>query len=157
MAKKKGGSKDPNRRSIAENRKARHDFQILERLEAGIELTGSEVKSLRGGAVTFTDAHVGFEGNEAYLYQLHIPEYVFANQFNHDPTRKRRLLLKRTEIERLRGRVREAGLAIVPLELYFKGSWVKVEIAVGRGKKTHDKRESLKEKDSRREMRQAVG
>jgi SsrA-binding protein len=156
MASKKAPkAADGARRVIASNRKARHDYEILERLEAGIQLVGSEVKSLRGGKVTFADAHVAFEGGEAFLYQLHIPEYVHANQFNHDPTRKRRLLMKQEEIARLEGKVREAGLALIPLELYFKGSWVKVEIALARGRKLHDKREALKEKDSKREIRQA--
>lgn len=159
MAKRKGskGGNDPNRRVVATNRKARHDYQVLEKIEAGIELVGSEVKSLRAGQVTFTDSHVGFEGDEAFLFRLHIPEYAFANQFNHDPTRKRRLLLKSQEIARLKGKVREAGLALIPLEIYFKGSWVKVEIGLCQGKKQHDKRQSLKEKDSKREMRRAEG
>ena len=158
MAKGKNkGKVDPDRRVIATNRKARHDYHVLEKLEAGIQLVGSEVKSLRAGQVTFTDSHVGFEGDQAYLYQLHIPEYAYANQFNHDPTRKRLLLLKAPEIARLKGKVKEAGLTLIPLEIYFKGSWVKVEIGLCQGKKQHDKRESLKEKDSQREIRAARG
>lgn len=156
MAKKKSSNTDPGHRVIATNRRARHDYQIMETLEAGIELTGSEVKSLRAGHVTFSDAHVGFDDGEAFLLQLHIPEYVFANQFNHNPDRKRRLLLKKIEIARLQSRVREAGLTIVPLELYFKGSWVKVEIGVAKGKKLHDKRHALKEKATRRDIRDAI-
>ncbi len=156
MAKKSGASADPTHRSIATNRKARHDYEILETFDAGMELLGSEVKSLRAGHVTFTDAHVGFDKDEAYLLQLHIPEYSFANQFNHDPTRKRKLLLKKKEILELQVRVRENSMSIVPLELYFKGSWVKVTIAIGKGRKLHDKREALKEKDAKRDMRRAI-
>ena len=161
MATKKKGAKSlatgPEVRVIATNRRAGYDYEILERIEAGIELTGSEVKSLRAGNVTFADAHVDFHRGEALLLQLHIPEYVYANQFNHEPTRRRRLLLKSREIARLMGRVKEQGLSIVPLVLYFRRSWVKVELALARGKKQHDKRQGLKEKESKKEIRKARG
>ena len=156
-AKKAKKDKNPNHRVIATNRRARHDYEVLETFEAGIQLVGSEVKSLRSGTVTFGDSHVGFEKEEAYLYDLFIPEYTFANRFNHDPTRKRKLLLKKGEILRLMGKVRQSGLALIPLRLYFNKSWVKVEFALARGKKQHDKRQSLKEKDAKREIRGAKG
>jgi SsrA-binding protein len=148
---------NPNHRMIATNRRARHDYEILETFEAGIELVGSEVKTLRGGTVTFADSHVGFEREEAYIYDLFIPEYTFANQFNHEPKRRRKLLLKKGEIIRLTGKVRESGLALIPLRLYFNKSWVKLEFALARGKKQHDKRESLKKQDAKREMARAKG
>jgi len=142
----------PPRRSIAQNRKSRHEYEILESFEAGIELTGSEVKSLRANQCTFNDAHVAIERGEAWLYSLHIAEYTFANRFNHETTRRRRLLLHKHEIERLHGKLREQGLTLVPLELCFVGSWVKVQLGLARGKKTHDKREAIKERETKREI-----
>lgn len=152
MAKKTKKPANPNHRLISNNRRARHDYEILETFEAGIELVGSEVKSLRGGNVTFGDSHVGFATEQAYIYDLFIPEYVYANQFNHEPTRPRRLLMKKSEILRLMGKVRESGLALIPLKLYFNKSWVKLEFALARGKKQHDKRQSLKEADAKRDI-----
>ncbi|MFT6398810.1 MAG: SsrA-binding protein [Bradymonadia bacterium] len=155
MAKKTKKPANPNHRLISNNRRAKHDYEILETFEAGIELVGSEVKSLRGGNVTFGDSHIGFDKEQAYIYDLFIPEYVFSNQFNHAPTRVRRLLMKKGEILRLMGKVKVGGLALIPLQLYFNKSWVKLEFALARGKKQHDKRESLKAADAKREMARA--
>jgi len=157
MAKKAKKDTNPNHRLIATNRRARHDYEILETFEAGIQLVGSEVKTLRGGTVTFGDSHVGFEKEEAYIFDLFIPEYTYANQFNHEPKRRRKLLMKKGEILRLTSKVRESGLALIPLRLYFNKSWVKLEFALARGKKQHDKRESLKKADAKREIARAKG
>ncbi len=140
------------RKSIAVNRKARHEYEVLDKLEVGIELRGSEVKSLRAGKLNFADSFAAVENNEVWLHHLHIEEYPQANQFNHVPTRKRRLLLHRHQIERFRGKIKEQGLTLVPIELYFSGSTIKLELALARGKKTHDKREALKEKAAKRDM-----
>lgn len=147
MSKEKAGQK-----VIAVNRKARHEYEFLDKLEAGIELRGSEVKSLRGGKLNFADSFASIENNEVWLYNLHIDEYPQANQFNHEPTRKRRLLLHRHQIERFRGKIKEQGLTLVPVQLYFSGSTIKLELALARGKKTHDKREALKAKAAKRDM-----
>lgn len=146
---------DSDRRSIVRNRKARHEFDVVETFEAGIVLVGSEVKSLREGKIHFGDAFASIERDELWLYNVNIAEYPPAAQFNHAPTRKRKLLMHRREIERLRGRIKEQGLTLVPLELYFKGSTIKVELGLAKGKKTHDKREALKEADAKREMDRA--
>ncbi|MCB9520315.1 MAG: SsrA-binding protein SmpB [Myxococcales bacterium] len=151
MSKPKQGA-GKARRSISQNRRARHDYEIVDTFEAGIELTGSEVKSLRAGQCTFNDSHAAIERGQAWLYNLYIAEYVFANQFNHDTVRRRRLLLHRHEIERLHGKLREQGLTLVPLELYFVGSWVKVSLGLAKGRKSHDKREAIKEREVKREI-----
>jgi len=140
------------RKSIAINRKARHEYEFLDRFEVGIALVGSEVKSLRGGKLNFADSFASIEGTSVWLQNLHIDEYPQANQFNHAPTRKRRLLLHRHQIERLRGKIKEQGLTLVPVELYTLGRTIKLELALAKGKKTHDKRESLKEKAVKRDM-----
>lgn len=155
MSQGKSSKGEPKRRSIALNRKARHDYEILETFEVGIELVGSEVKSLRANQCTFNDSHAAIEARQLYLYNLTIAEYVFANQNNHDTVRRRKLLMHRHEIERLHGKLREQGLTLVPLEIYFSGSWVKVLLGLGKGKKSHDKRESIKERESKREIARA--
>ncbi len=145
----------PTRRSIAVNRKARFEYELTETFEAGIELVGSEVKSLRAGKIHFTDSFADFDDGELWLRNVNIAEYGPANRFNHDPVRKRRLLLHRHELAKLQQATREAGMTIVPVEFYFLGQRVKVEIAVARGKKLHDKRESIKEREATREMARA--
>lgn len=152
MAKKRTPS-DGKVRVIAENRKARHDFEILEQLEVGLSLVGSEVKTLRGGQGNIAEAYVRFEGDEAWLVDAHIPPYPQAHQFNHEPRRKRKLLLKRRELDKWAAKVQEKGLTAMPLKLYFNGAWVKLEIGLGRGRKLYDKRHALKEKQQKREMR----
>lgn len=145
------------RRVIAENRKARHEYDILERVEAGLQLVGSEVKSLRGGKGNIAEAYVRFEKGEAWLVDAHIPQYAQAGPHNnHEPRRPRKLLLKATELEKWSRKVQEKGMTAVPLVLYFKGAWVKLEIGLGRGRKLHDKRHAIKERESRRDAERAL-
>lgn len=142
---------------IAENRKARHDFTIHETFEAGIALTGTEVKSLRAGRANMKDSYAQVTRNaEVFVYNLHISPYEHGNIFNHDPLRNRRLLLHREEIRRLIGKVKEKGYALVPLKLYFKHGLVKLELALATGKKLYDKRQDLAKKDAKREMERAM-
>jgi SsrA-binding protein len=141
---------------IASNRKAFHDYFVLQKMEAGIALTGTEVKSLREARVNLKDSYVDIRGGEAYLVGAHISPYSHGNRENHDPERKRKLLLHRREIDKLEGQVVEKGLTIVPLRLYFKGGRIKAEIAVVRGKKLFDKRESEKRRELDREAEAAM-
>ncbi|HEY6137509.1 MAG TPA: SsrA-binding protein SmpB [Thermoanaerobaculia bacterium] len=141
---------------IASNKKAYHDYFVLQKLEAGIELTGTEVKSLRDGKANLKDSYVIIKGDEAYLFSAHISPYSHGNIQNHDPERTRKLLLHKREIEKLHVQIVEKGLTIVPLRLYFKGSRVKVEIAVVRGKKLFDKRETEKRREADREAAAAM-
>ncbi|MHC1718298.1 MAG: SsrA-binding protein SmpB [Acidaminococcaceae bacterium] len=137
----------------AENRKARHDYSIHETFEAGIELVGTEVKALRAGKANLKDAYAQITKTaEVYVYNLHISPYEQGNQFNHEPLRPRRLLLHRAEIRRLIGKVKEKGYALIPLKLYFTHGLVKMELALATGKKLYDKRQSMAEKDAKREM-----
>lgn len=142
------------KRSIARNKKAWHDFEILERVEAGLALKGTEVKSLREGRATLTGSFVRLK-EEAYLIGSNIPEYTYGNRMNHDPERPRKLLLHRREIRKLYHSVKTGGLTIVPLELYFLGPRVKLEIALVKGKRQHDKRQALAKKEARRDMDRA--
>jgi len=149
-------SKDEGRQVVARNRKARHEFDILETLEAGMELRGPEVKSIRAGHVSFQDAFARVERGEVWLHSLHISPYEQANRANSDPVRARRLLLNRREIRHLASKVDEKGLTIVPLEIYFSRGYAKVTLGVARGRKLHDKRESLKRREQEREAQRAV-
>jgi len=142
---------------VARNRKARHEYDIISTLEAGMELRGPEVKSLRAGQVSFQDAFARVERGEVWLYSLHISPYEQANRANADPVRPRRLLLHKHEIRKLVGQVEEKGLTLVPLEIYFTGGYAKVTIAVARGRKLHDKRDALKKQQLERETRRAIG
>ena len=151
MAEKKTGEK-----TIAENRRARHDYQLLERFEAGLVLTGTEVKSLRDGRATLAQSYAEVRDGEAWLVGAEISIYDQGNRANHDPTRPRKLLLHRREIDRLYGTVREKGLTLIPTRLYFKDGRVKVELAVGRGKENRDKRRDLVERDAKRQMERAL-
>jgi SsrA-binding protein len=144
-------------KSVASNRKARHEYEVLETVEAGIELKGPEVKSIRAGNVSFQDAHARVERGQIWLHSLHVSPYEQANRFNVDPVRPRRLLLNKQEIRRLAAKVEEKGLTLVPLDLHFSRGYVKVTLAVARGRKLHDKREALKRKEQDREARRAVG
>jgi SsrA-binding protein len=148
--------KEERRESIAKNRRARFDYTILDTWEAGIVLTGSEVKSLRDGKANITDAYAILKDGEVYLLNLHVSPYEKASFFNHEPTRTRKLLLHRKEIKKLIGSVERQGLTLIPLELYFKRGRAKVAIALGKGKQSHDKRADLKRKDDEREMQRAV-
>jgi SsrA-binding protein len=137
---------------IAENRRARHDYHLLERFEAGVVLTGTEVKSLRQGQASLQRAFADVRDGEAWLVGAHIPEYAQGNIANHDPDRDRKLLLNRREIDSMLAQVRERGLTLIPTRLYFKGGRVKVEVAVARGKEARDKRRDLAERDARRQI-----
>jgi len=137
---------------IATNRKAWHDFEILETHEAGLVLKGTEVKSLREGQVNFKDSYASLANEEAWLVGCHIAPYHHGSDANHEADRTRKLLLHRREISRLIGKVAERGLTLVPLRLYFKNGRAKVELGLARGKKLHDKRQALRERDARREM-----
>jgi SsrA-binding protein len=149
-------SQEQGDHTIATNRRARHDYEILESLEVGLVLRGTEVKSLRGSHVTFKDAYAVVKGNELWLVGCHINPYSHGTDANHDPERDRKLLLHRREISRLTGKIAERGLTLIPLRLYFKGGRAKLEIGLGRGKKLHDKRATLRERDSRREVDRAI-
>ncbi len=140
----------------ARNRKARHEFEILETFEAGMALKGPEVKSIREGQVSFQDSFARVSGGEVWLHSLHISPYEQANRANVDPTRTRKLLLHRHEIRGLVGKVEEKGLTLVPLEIYFRRGVAKVRLGLARGKKLHDKRETLKKKAQERDARRAV-
>jgi SsrA-binding protein len=152
------GSKGSDQRKIvAQNKKARHDYSIEDVYEAGIVLQGTEVKALRQGRASLTDAYASVQDGEVWLLGAHIPEYTEGTWTNHAPRRARKLLLHKGEILRLIGKTRESGLALVPLQIYFTDGRAKVEIALGRGRKAHDKRQALAERDAQREMRHALG
>jgi SsrA-binding protein len=147
---------EDKRQIICSNRKARHDYTIVETFEAGIELRGSEVKSLRDAKAHLTDAYATVDNDQLYLRNAHISPYDPASYENHEPTRARRLLMHRAEIRRLRGQLEEKGLTLVPLSLYFRSGKVKVELALAKGRKHYDKRAKLDERRARREIRGAM-
>jgi SsrA-binding protein len=138
------------------NRKARYEYEIFETLEAGIELTGTEVKSVRAGKVTLTDAFARVRGQELILFGAEISPYENAGYARHDPTRPRRLLMHKREIMRLMGKVTQKGLTLVPLKMYFKRGWLKVEIGLVRGKQKYDKRDSIKRREQQRDIKRAL-
>ena len=137
---------------VATNRRARHKFEFVETMEAGIELQGSEVKSLREGKAQLADAYAVVDRGEVWLRNLHIPPYAPASRENHEPERTRKLLLHRAQIERLIGKTQQKGLTLVPTRIYFKGSWAKVELALARNKEGRDRRREIAERDTRREV-----
>ncbi|MCG8351385.1 MAG: SsrA-binding protein SmpB [Chloroflexales bacterium] len=142
---------------VAENRKARHDYHIEESIEAGLVLTGSEIKSVRAGRLNMRGSYARVVNDEILLYDMHISPYEQSGTyFNHDPVRPRKLLLSRREISRLNGLVRQKGLTLVPLRIYFKGRWAKVELGVARGKKLYDKREDIAKRESQRDIERAM-
>jgi SsrA-binding protein len=141
---------------IARNKRARFDYEIVDQWEAGIMLLGTEVKSLRAGRATITDAYGIVKDGEVWLINMHVPPYEQGNQFNHDPTRTRKLLLHGREVRRLIGAVERQGLTLVALELYFKGSHAKVRLGLGKGKKLHDKRSAIREREEVREIARAL-
>ena len=142
---------EESRRSIATNRRARYEFHVLDQLECGIALTGTEVKSLRAKECSIGEAFGMVRNHEMWLVGMHIPEYAQGNVHNHEPTRQRKLLLHKKEIAKWHARVKEKGVTIVPLSLYFKGSRAKLEIALCKGKKMHDKRDAIRDRESKRE------
>jgi SsrA-binding protein len=150
-------SNRPVRKIIAQNKKARHDFLIVDTYECGIVLMGTEVKSLRLGRASLVDGFATIDDGEVYLHNVHIPEYAFGSWTNHTPRRVRKLLLHKGEILRLIGKTKESGLTLVPLSLYFVEGKVKVELALARGKKTYDKRQDLAKRDADREISRVLG
>lgn len=148
--------KERGQKVVASNRKARHDYHLEDVFEAGLVLTGTEVKSLRAGRASLIDGFGTIEGGEAWLENVHIPEYTQGTWNNHNTRRRRKMLLNRDEIDKLAGKIKESGYTLVPLSLYFKDGRAKVEIALGRGKKDYDKRHALKEAQDKREAARAV-
>jgi SsrA-binding protein len=149
--------KEKGRKLIAQNRKARHDYAILDTYEAGVALVGTEVKSLRLGRASLVEAYATVDDGEVWLRGLNIPEYTLGSWTNHEPRRTRKLLLHKAEIERLIGKIREGGLTLVPLSLYFSDGKVKCELALARGKRSYDKRSDLAKRDANREIQRAYG
>jgi SsrA-binding protein len=149
--------KEQGQKVVVSNRKARHDYSIIDTYEAGMVLMGTEVKSLRLGRASLTDAFASVEDGEVYLRNMYIPEYTMGSWTNHEPRRRRKLLLHRGEIERLIGKTREGGLTLVPLRVYFSSGKVKVEIALAQGKKSYDKRQDLAKRDAAREIARSFG
>ena len=149
--------REKGRTLIAQNKKARYDYAIEDVFEAGLVLVGTEVKSLRAGRATLTDGYASIDDGEAWLRGVHIPEYDMGTWTNHEPRRARKLLLTRDELRRLTGKMKENGLTLIPLSLYFKDGYAKVEIAVARGRKNYDKRQAIAEKESKREAERATG
>lgn len=143
-------------RPLASNKRARHDYHVLETYEAGIKLSGTEVKAVRSGKVQLKDSYIEFKDGQAFLVGAHISPYSHGNRENHEPEAVRKLLLKKREIDRLFGRTQLKGLTVVPLSVYLKGNWIKVEIALAQGKKLYDKRESEKTRELDREVEAAV-
>ncbi len=148
--------KEQGRKLVASNRKARHDYHIDDTFEAGLVLTGTEVKALRMGRASLVDGWASIDGGEAWLEGVHIPEYLNGTWTNHAPRRKRKLLLHREQIDKLAGRAHDKGYTIVPLSLYFSGGRAKVEIALARGKREYDKRQTLRERQDNREAQRAI-
>ena len=149
--------KESGRKLVAQNKKARHDYHIDDTYEAGLVLTGTEVKSLRAGRASLVDAYAHIKDGEVWLENAHIPEYDQGSWTNHEPRRSRKLLLHRDEIARLIGKTKESGQTLIPLSIYFKDGKAKVELALARGKKAYDKRQTLAARDAAREIDRAVG
>ncbi|WP_298178019.1 SsrA-binding protein SmpB [Saccharomonospora sp.] len=150
-------AKENGRKVIVSNRRARHDYTIVDTYEAGVALVGTEVKSLRAGKASLADSFATVDDGEVFLRGLHIPEYSHGTWTNHEPRRTRKLLLHRREIEKLIGKTKESGFSLVPLSLYFKDGKVKVELALGKGRKAYDKRQAIAKRDAQREMARVVG
>jgi SsrA-binding protein len=157
VARKASGKTQPARQVVASNRKARHNYSILETFEAGIVLLGTEVKSLRDGKASLVDAYATVDDGEIWLRNLHIPEYHHGSWTNHEPRRTRKLLLHRRQIDVLIGKIKDGNLALVPLSMYFFEGKVKVELALARGKQAHDKRQDMARRDAQREVARALG
>jgi SsrA-binding protein len=156
VRKQKRTDADDGIQVVAQNRRARFDYAIEEKVEAGLVLTGSEVKSIREGNVALSDSYAALRGDELFLFNCRIGEYKAAAAFGHAPLRERKLLLRRSEIEKLRGKVEQRGYTLVPTSLYFKDGWAKVELGLGRGKTHEDRRDHIAERESRREMDRAM-
>lgn len=146
----------PKIKVVADNRRARHEYEIIETYETGIELVGTEVKSMRGGKANLQDAFARIEDGELWLYNCHISPYDHGNRFNHEPLRKRRLLMHSKQILRVNQQVKEKGLTLIPLKIYFKRNWVKVDLALARGKQLHDKRDAITKRETKRQLDKLV-
>ncbi len=155
-SKQKPDAEHDNERVVAVNRRASHEYEIIESIECGIVLVGSEVKSLRTGRMSLEEAYGRMKANEVWLIGCDIPEYVQANRFNHEPRRPRKLLLHRREIKKIAGKAYQKGLTLVPLKMYFKGGRAKLLLGICRGKKMYDKREALKKADTQRDLARAM-
>jgi SsrA-binding protein len=149
--------REQGRKPVVSNRRARHEYAIMDTFEAGMVLTGTEVKSLRAGRASLTDAFAVITDGEVFLHGMHIPEYTQGTWTNHAPRRIRKLLLGRHEIDRLGGKLRESGLTLVPLSVYFSNGYAKIELGLARGKRTYDKRQDLAKRDAQREIARAAG
>jgi SsrA-binding protein len=149
--------REQGRTLVAQNKKARHDYSVEDVYEAGIVLTGTEVKSLRAGRASLTDGYATIDNGEAWLRGVHIPEYTQGTWNNHEPRRARKLLLRRDELRRITAEVHDTGVTLVPLALYFKDGYAKVDLAVARGRKTYDKRQAIAERESKRETARVIG
>jgi SsrA-binding protein len=149
--------REQGRKPVVSNRRARHEYAIMDTFEAGMVLTGTEVKSLRAGRASLTDAFAVITDGEVFLHGMHIPEYTQGTWTNHAPRRIRKLLLSRHEIDRLGGKLRESGLTLVPLSVYFSNGYAKIELGLARGKRTYDKRQDLAKRDAQREIARAAG
>jgi SsrA-binding protein len=151
-----GVSGSDGRKIVVSNRKARHEYDILETVEAGVVLTGPEIKSIRAGKIQLADAHARIEDGEMWVHGMHIAPYEQGGKFNLDPVRPRKLLLKRREIDRLIGKVQEKGLSLVPLNVYLRRGFAKVDLALAKGRKLHDRRQAIAEREARREQARAL-
>ena len=149
--------REKGRKAIAVNRKARHDYFVDATYECGLVLVGTEVKSLRAGRASIVDGYAAIKDGEVWLYGVHIPEYEQGSWTNHDPRRPRKLLLRKDEIARLIGKTKQSGVTLIPLSLYFSDGYAKVELALARGRRSHDKRQAIAEREARRETEKAVG
>ncbi len=149
--------REKGRKLISQNKKARHDYSIEDVFEAGLVLTGTEVKSLRAGRATLTDGYATVDAGEIWLRGIHIPEYTQGTWTNHEPRRARKLLFRKDEIRRIVAKVKDSGITLVPLALYFQDGYAKVEIAVARGRRSYDKRQAIAERESKREADRAIG
>lgn len=154
--KPKEEEKKPAIKVVADNRRARHEYEIIQVIEAGVELVGTEVKSMRVGKASIQDSFARIEDGQLWLYNCHIAQYEFGNRFNHEPLRKRRLLMHKREIFKLNQQIKEKGLTLVPLKLFFKRNWVKVDLALARGKHLYDKRDAITKRDSKRQLDRLV-
>ena len=150
-------AREQGRKLVAQNKKARHDYAIEDVFEAGMVLTGTEVKSLRAGRASLTDGFASIENGELWLRGVHIPEYALGTWTNHEPRRARKLLMRKEELRRIMNKTKESGLTLIPLSLYFKDGYAKVEIALARGRKSYDKRQAIAERESKREATKAIG
>jgi SsrA-binding protein len=155
-SKNKGKADEPGHKVVARNRRARFEFDLLEKVEAGLVLTGTEVKSLRNGKASLEESYASIDRDEAWLHGCDIPEYTQANRMNHKPKRSRKLLLHRREIDKLISKASEKGYTLVPLQIYFKNGLAKVEISIARGRKLYDKRDALKKQDAKRDIDRAI-